>query len=106
MEDDWRACNSEPLLGDYKSSVNPTASCPLNNQYVYGYAILFDWNENLQRPFKMYSRQTFPNQDISDRCYTKHLSDDLRVRKLRPMKMLPGARMSLFAKVEASMYYF
>lgn len=66
-----------------------------------GYLILFNWDENITKPFNIYPRKNFA-QEIKDRSIERHLPDDLRVKKLKHLKSLPGQQMSLFAKVEAS----
>ena len=76
-----------------------TVSSPTT--YSYGFAILFNWDEEVQRPFKIFPRKAFGNDEISERCYTKDLPNDYRIRKLKPLKPLPGQKMSFFAKVES-----
>ena len=77
-----------------------TASCPITPFFVCGFVILFNWDEGQQRPFKLFPRKAFP--EITDYCLNKELADEFRIKKLCPLKPLPGKIMSLFAKVESS----
>lgn len=77
------------------------SSLEMPSPTTYGHVILFNWDEGVQRPFKMFPRKAFGSEEITDRCYNKDLSNDYRIRKLKPLKPLPGQKMSLFAKVEA-----
>ena len=74
---------------------------PQHQDYSYGFVILFNWDENAQKPFKIFPRKAFSTDDIRDHCYDKVLPDEMRIRKLKPLKSLPGHKMSLFAKVDA-----
>ena len=94
---------SEPLHPDAKSETG-TLSCPTETSFTYGFAILFNWDEKVQKPFKIFPRKAFSTDDIRDRCYEKVLVDEMRIRKLKPLKPLPGQKMSLFAKVESCKY--
>ena len=94
---------SEPLHPDAKSET-VTLSCPTETSFTYGFAILFNWDEKVQKPFKIFPRKAFSTDDIRDRCYEKVLVDEMRIRKLKPLKPLPGQKMSLFAKVESCKY--
>ena len=70
----------------------------------YGFVILFNWDEKVQKPFRIFPRKNFSTNDIRDRCYEKVLVDEMRIRKLKPLHSLPGEKWSLFAKVESCMY--
>ena len=83
-----------------------TSSCPVELSNVYSFIILFNWSENVKNPFKNFSRSSFSNDEIKDYCLKTKLKDAFRVKKLKPMKSLPGKRTSLFAKVEASKVFF
>lgn len=85
----------DPMENDEGTS----ASCP-SLLYQYGFVILFNWNETIKNPFKMFPRQSFSTNEISDKCMIERLKDELRIRKLKPMKHIPGQKVSLFAKVE------
>ena len=94
--------DSEPLRkeSDDGPNVPETASCPISPFFVCGFVILFNWDEGLQKPFKLFPRKAFP--EITDYCLNKELSNEFRMKKLCPLKPLPGKKMSLFAKVESS----
>lgn len=99
MDTDNEMFNSEPLHPGIGTK-NLTSSCPLNSEFIYGFAILFNWDERIQRPFKLFPRKTFKPDEIKDRCYEHHLLDTFRIKKLKPLKALPGQKISFFAKVE------
>ena len=69
----------------------------------WGFVILFNWDESVQKPLKIFPRKAFP--EITDFCLDKDLSEKFRIKKLCPLKPLPGQKMSLFCKVESSTYY-
>ena len=77
-------------------------SCPVMHSTLFGFIILFNWNEGIQRPFQIYQRGFFSKEDIKYYCTEKNLSNSTRIKKLKPLKPLPGQKMSLFGKVEAS----
>ena len=97
---DWGMFQSEPLCPEDKVPENQNASCPMNESFIFGYIILFNWDEEIQKPFRIFSRKTFSTDEIRDRCYTKHLTEEFRVRKIKPLKALCGQKLSIFAKVE------
>ena len=92
---------SEPPPRLYRDSEmeRTSNSCPPSPNFVYGFLILFNWNEGLKNPFKIYPRREFLN-DIGENCVTQKLSDPYRIKKLRSLKSLPGQSMSMFAKVQ------
>lgn len=99
------------------------SSCPAEVSVTYGFIILFNWEEGstfffylsfgmiessyiyfykgVKNPFKLFARKSFSTQDIRDQTIECNLKDEFRIRALRPLKPLPGLKMSLFAKVEA-----
>ena len=92
---------SEPLIPDGNNNVE-SSSCPIKTSVSFGFLILFNWCEGLKKPFKMFPRKAL--HEIKD-CYVEgSIPDNFRLKKMRPLKPLPGQRMSLFAKVEASKY--
>ena len=95
---------SEPLHPDGKTEFREISSCP--TEISYGFVILFNWNEKVKKPFKIFARNTFTTDDIRDRCYEKILVNEMRIRKLKPLHSLPGEKMSLFGKVECGKYIF
>ena len=76
-----------------------SATCP--NSLSYGFVILFNWNESIKTPFKMFPRKAFSIDEISNKCMNSNLKDEFRIKKLKALKPLPGQKMSLFAKVES-----
>lgn len=79
-------------------------SCPPTVNFVYGYLILFNWNEGVKKPFKLFPRKAFQGE-IGDNCVTQKVSDPYRIKKLKALKSLPGQKMSMFAKVESCEYF-
>ena len=97
------SCPSEIYLAEIPPNQRENAqssSCPASVPMVYGFVILFNWNESLKKPFKMFPRQTFGNE-IGDKCITSRLTNLYRIKKLKSLKSLPGQKTSLFAKVES-----
>ena len=87
-----------------EESIQLSSSCPISLRYTYGFVILFNWDEGIQKPFKMFPRRAFSKEEISDKCYNSRVSDTFRVKKLKKLRPLPGKKVSLFAKVEGSKY--
>lgn len=79
----------------------PDGKCPPS--ITYGFLILFNWNENIKNPFKIFPHRAF-NNEIGENCVTKKLTNMYRIKALRPMKSLSGQKLSMFAKVEACKY--
>lgn len=92
--------SSEPLHPEEKEEKRNSSALE-KISINYGFAILFNWDEKVQKPFKIYPRNSFSTDDIRDRCYDKVLVDEMRIRKLKPIKSLPSQKLSLFGKVEA-----
>ena len=96
--------SSEPLPAT-EAMVEETAarssSCPSGLSFQYGFVILFNWNEDVRRPFMIFPRSLFSKDEIQDKTMENRLTDQHRMKKLRPLKPLPDQKMSLFAKVEA-----
>ena len=89
-------------MDDVNNTVeNGPAETAGDRKFNYGFVILFNWNEEIQRPFKLFPRKAFSPNEIRDRCYEKLLIPEQRIRKLMPLKPLPGQKLSFFAKVEA-----
>lgn len=96
--------NSQPFMGnvdDDQGYGGASSSCPLASSPTFGFIILFNWNEGIQRPFKLFPRRTFKDEIRSD-CIDKDLKNEHRIKKLRPLSPLPGQKLSLFGKVEDS----
>lgn len=80
-------------------------SCPNSVRFTYGFVILFNWDEQIKKPFKIFPRKAFSTEEISDRCYTSRVSDEYRVKKLKRLRPLPGNKLSIFCKVEDGKYH-
>ena len=99
--------DSEPSLSGQGVTQlgNESNSSPIfANTYEFGFLILFNWDEGIQRPFEMFPRRTFSTSDIKAYCYEKNLNISMRIKKLKALRALPGRKMSLYAKVESSKY--
>lgn len=97
---DQNLFSSDPLQHGPEGSRTDSNSCPVQIPQ-YGYLILFNWGGD--KHFKVFHRDDFANE-IKDRCVDKDLGYEFRMKKLIPLKLLPGQRMSLFAKMESSKY--
>ena len=96
----------EPPLNsgeDGKSASCPASLSPLS--FMYGFLILFNWNEDIKTPFKIFPRRAF-QKEISDNCVVKKLTNLYRIKPLKALKSLPGQKMSVFAKIESSEYIY
>lgn len=91
--------------GEQSSLAQDTSSSSSNSVFQYGFIILFNWNEDLKKPFKIFPRKAFSTNDIRDHCYEKNVKNENRIRKLMALKPLPGQKMSLFAKVEQRKFF-
>ena len=101
MDSDIDMFNSNTQIEEpQKSPEARSSSCPAK-VCVYAYVILFNWKENIQKPFKMYTRKSL--KEILEYTINNHLKDDFRIKCLKPLMSLPGEKLSLFARVEAGM---
>lgn len=107
MDSDRDMFSSQPDLGEKEEEeiIRRSASCPGKMPVSYGFLILFNWDEGVKKPFKIFPRKTFSPQDIRDHTIESNLRDEFRIRALKPLKALPGIKMSFFAKVEACEYF-
>lgn len=71
----------------------------------YEFVILFNWNDGAKKRFKMFRKTTF-GKEIQENCISKILKNDYRIKKLKPLTVLPGVKVSLFAKVESGNMHF
>lgn len=101
MASNFELFNSEPSLKGKDNEDHGGASCPIQASVIFGFVILFNWDESKQKPFKLFPRKAFP--EIREVYLQRDLPDEYRIKKLRPLKPLPGQIMSLFAKVESGM---
>ena len=69
-------------------------------EFTYGFIILYNWNERVKKPFKVFSINLF-NNEIQEQCISHTLKGQFRMKVLKPLKALPDQQVSLFAKVEA-----
>ena len=103
MDNQAGVFNSEPLFeDDRESSQEQSSSCPISP--VFGFIILFNWKDGNSKPFRMYPRTVLP--EIGDYFIDRNLPGSFRLRRLRPLKHLPGETLSLFAKVDQSKHFF
>lgn len=82
------------------SSGSSGSSVSSGSSAQYGFIILFNWDEEIEKPFALFSRNAFSKHEITDRCYSSKLSDEYRIKRLKSLKEFPGNNMSLFSKVE------
>ena len=95
--------SSEPQNPDERMVDGRNAnSCPVSVPQ-FRYVVLFNWCDSVVKPFQVYPRETFADE-IKDRCLEQDLTYQLRMKRLIPLKALPGERMSLFAVMEGSKY--
>lgn len=97
---------SEPheIRDDQEDNTNLPNSCPVALNFVYGFLILFNWDESVKNPFKLYLRSAFSKDEIKEKCIQTKLKDEHRIKKLRALGPLPGQKISLFAKVDTSRF--
>ena len=74
--------------------------------FQYGYLVLFDRDPKASKPFDIFSTDDFSCEEIKNSWIEFQLTPKARVKKLKPLEILPGKDMSLFAKIEKGNYYF
>ena len=99
MESDLDMFSSQPPVQESQEDHGSSSS-----SFVCGFLILFHWDDGAVKPFQVFRREDFFNE-IKDRFIDKNLPDKFRLKKLKPMKYLPGKTMSLFGKMEASKFF-
>ena len=105
MDSDIDMFNSEPLIDEANNiEESRSISCPVKMAVVYGYVILFNWKEGVKKPFKMYTRNSL--KEIMEYTINNHLKEEFRVKCLKPLRSLPGEKLSLFARVEDGELFF
>lgn len=94
--------NSDSLHKEPNINMDCGGSLPVQGP-GFTFVILFNWDESVQKPFKMFPRKAFP--EIKEVYLERELPDEYRIKKLRPLKPLPNQVMSLFGKVESGMFH-
>lgn len=102
MDSDCDMFSSQPLAHEGKKTIEN--SCPAQ-VFSFGYVVLFNWDETAKKPFKIFPHKAFA-KEIGTRCIEKEIPDQMRMKQLKPLKALPGLKMSLFAKIESCKLYF
>lgn len=95
MDSDRDMFNTQPINNKVKKSSVQS--------FHYGFLILFNWDEGVKKPFKLFGRDEFGRDEISDETYIRNLKDGYRVKRLRCLKAHKG-HLSIFAKVEHCKY--
>ena len=95
MDSDTDMFNTQPSEQDVD-----VPSCPASMHFDYGFVILFDWCVKAKKPFQVFSRAMFNKEEIRDYWMENKLVDKWRLKKLKPLKPLPGQQMSIFAKMD------
>lgn len=92
---------SQPQLGGQTVNNAPqiSSSCPPNN--LPKWLLLFEWDEEKQSPFQVFSSTHFGNE-IKEAWVKSTLSAKAREKKLK----LDGKTMSLFGKFDLSKFFF
>lgn len=75
------------------------SSLPATLSYVYLWVILFDWDENEEKPFNQYQVAMFSTSELKDQWLSGDLEATSRQKKIK-FSAIPGKKFSLFAKVE------
>ena len=91
---------SQPELGEEvkQKKVNISSSCPPKN--VSKWLLLFEWDEEKQNPFQVFSSTHFGSA-IKEAWIKSVLSSKAREKKLK----LDGKTMSLFGKFESGKFF-
>ena len=66
----------------------------------YFWFIAFEWNVREEKPFQIFVREYFGDEDIPDSWFTGVLSEDHWVIKLNLKAVASNSYYSIFAKVE------
>ena len=75
-----------------------SSSCPAKLNSMFKWVCLFEWDENLSDPFKIFSASRF--KEIKDAWIKSILSTNSRQKKI----VVEGKTMSLFGKCDAGKY--
>lgn len=101
---DIMASQSQVTLSQDPSQVPPsqesTSHFRNSTKHVFDHIILFNWEKDLENPFKIYSVNDFQSKEIPQEWLLHQVRDSSRCRKLKPLPTLPGEILTLFAKVE------
>ena len=71
----------------------------------YFWFIAFEWSVNEQKPFQIFVREYFGDEDIPDNWFTGRLTDENRAVKLQLHAIAGENPYSIFAKVEKGKFY-
>ena len=70
-----------------------------NNNIVYLWVVLFEWDVDNEAPFQIHDISKFNDTDIHKELLAKNLGPKSRTSKLRHLSPFPGRIFSLFGKV-------
>ena len=68
----------------------------------YWWFIVFEWSMETKVPFQIYVKHVFPEQHVPATWVKGSLTDYIRKLKIK-IKVLPGEKYSVFAKIEKGM---
>ena len=71
----------------------------------YFWFIAFEWNVHEPRPFAIFVREYFGDEDIPDNWFTGKLTDKNRAVKLSLNAVAGKSPYSIFAKIEKGIYW-
>ena len=94
---------SSPEKSPGKSPERQSSSLPATLAYTYLWVVLFDWDENVERPFNLYQVAIFSRSEMKPKWIKGELNCISRKKKLK-FSALPGKNLSLFAKVEKGFF--
>lgn len=87
------------FLSSPKKSPRISSSLPARVSYVYLWCILFDWDEDVEKPFDIYQVARFRSSELKKKWISGELDLDSRKKRLS-FSWMPGKSFSLYAKVE------
>lgn len=76
-----------------------SSSLPAQLTYTYLWVVLFDWNEDVEKPFGLYQVAMFRDSELKPSWIAGDLDQKSRLKQMK-LSALPGKTVSLFAKVE------
>ena len=89
----------DPFLSSPESSSRLSRSLPTSIKYIYLWCILFDWDENVERPFTLYQVGMFSKKEMKPEWLSGDLDLKSRQKKMK-FSSINGKSLSLYAKVE------
>lgn len=81
------------------SSSNPEG---VLTSFDYKWCVLFNWNEQLRRPFDCHVLNMFFTSEIKTPWIDGTLGTKSRMKKIKKLSKFPGKTMSLFGKIPKS----